>query len=63
MAKNAKQIKITLSKSLIGRTEIQKRNIEALGLRKIGQSVIKNDTPQMRGIIHKMGFMLEVEEI
>ncbi len=59
----AKQLKVTLKKSLIGRTANQKKNIEALGLKKIGQSVIKNDTPQVRGMITKMNFMLEVEEI
>lgn len=59
----AKQLKVTLKKSLIGRTANQKKNIEALGLKKIGQSVIKNDTPQIRGMITKMNFMLEVEEI
>lgn len=59
----AKQLKVTLKKSLIGRTDNQRKNIEALGLRKIGQSVVKNDTPQIRGIINKMNFMLEVEEI
>ena len=58
-----KQLKITLKKSLIGRNEKQRRSIEALGLRKIGQSVVKQDNPQMRGICRKMDFMLDVEEI
>nr|WP_207734406.1 MULTISPECIES: 50S ribosomal protein L30 [Anaerofustis] len=58
-----KQLKITLKKSLIGRNEKQRRSIEALGLRKIGQSVVKQDNPQMRGICQKMDFMLDVEEI
>ena len=58
-----KQSKITLKKSLIGRNEKQRRSIEALGLRKIGQSVVKQDNPQMRGICQKMDFMLDVEEI
>ena len=58
-----KQLKITLKKSLIGRNEKQRRSIEALALRKIGQSVVKQDNPQMRGICQKMDFMLDVEEI
>ncbi len=58
-----KQLKITLKKSLIGRNEKQRKSIEALGLRKIGQSVVKQDNPQMRGICRKMDFMLDVEEI
>ena len=58
-----KQLKITLKKSLIGRNEKQRKSIEALGLRKIGQSVVTQDNPQMRGICQKMDFMLDVEEI
>ena len=58
-----KQLKITLKKSLIGRNEKQRKSIEALGLRKIGQSVVKQDNPRMRGICRKMDFMLDVEEI
>jgi large subunit ribosomal protein L30 len=34
-----------------------------LGLKKIGQTVIKEDTPQIRGMINKIDFMLEVEEV
>ena len=62
MAKE-KQLKITLEKSLIGRSEAQKKVVESLGLNKIGKSVIKNDTPQIRGMINKIDFMLKVEEI
>lgn len=58
-----KQLKITLIKSLIGRDQHQRNIVEALGLRKIRQSVIREDTPQIRGIIQKIGFMLKVEEI
>ncbi len=63
MAGKNTQIKITLKKSLIGKTQIQRKNIEALGLRKIGQSVVKTDTPQIRGIIKKMDFMLDIEKV
>lgn len=58
-----KQLKITLKKSLIGRNEKQRKTVEALGLRKIGHSVVKKDNPQTRGIIQKIGFMLDVEEL
>ena len=58
-----KQLKITLVKSLIGRNKSQKRIIEALGVKKIGQSVIREDNPETRGIIQKMGFVLKVEEL
>ena len=58
----AKQLKITLKKSIIGRNQRQRKTIEALGLKKIGQTVVHDDTPQIRGMIHKTDFMLEVEE-
>ena len=62
MAEN-KQLKLTLKKSLIGRTETQKATVAALGLKKIRQSVIRKDDEFTRGIIQKIGFMLDVEEI
>lgn len=55
-------IKIKLKKSKIGRIEKQRRTIEALGLRKIGQIVEKEDTPQIRGMIEKVKHMVEVIE-
>ncbi len=59
----AKQLKITLRKSLIGRNPKQRATIKALGLRKIGQTVTTDDTPQIRGMIHITDFMLDVEEV
>jgi large subunit ribosomal protein L30 len=56
------KIKIKLIKSKIGRLENQKRTVEALGLRKIGQIVEKEDTPQIRGMIEKVKHMVEVVE-
>lgn len=53
-------IKIKLVKSLIGRPEIHRKTVKALGLRKIGQVVEKNDTPQIRGMIHQIDYMVEV---
>ena len=59
----AKQLEITLKKSLIGRNPKQRATIEALGLKKIGQTVKHNDTPQIRGMIHITDFMLDVKEV
>lgn len=59
----AKQLKITLKKSIIGRNQKQRATIEALGLKKIGQTIVHDDTPQIRGMIHKTDFMLDVEEV
>ncbi len=56
-------LKITQVKSTIDRIENQKRTMEALGLGKINRSVIKNDTPQIRGMITKVNHLIKVEEI
>lgn len=53
-------IKIKLNKSPIGKTGAQKKTIKALGLKKIGQVVEKNDTPQIRGMIHQVDYMVEI---
>ncbi len=55
-------IKIKLVKSLIGKPESHRKTIQALGLRKIGQVVEKNDTPQIRGMIHQVDYMVDVIE-
>ncbi len=59
----ANKLKITLVKSLIGSKPQHRKNIEALGLRKIRQTVEKQDNPQMRGMIHKVRHLVEVKEI
>ena len=56
------KIQIKLVKSPIGRIEAHRRTIEALGLRKVGQIVEKEDTPQIRGMIEKVNYMVEVIE-
>lgn len=61
--KKSKQLKITLVKSPISSLKNHKATIEALGLRKIHQSVIKEDNPAMRGMIFKVKHMVDVEEI
>lgn len=53
-------IKIQLKKSPIGRIEKHKRTVKALGFKKVGQIVEKNDTPQIRGMIDKVNFMVEI---
>lgn len=53
-------VKIKLVKSPIGKPETHKRTVKALGFSKIGQVVEKNDTPQIRGMIHQIDYMVEV---
>jgi large subunit ribosomal protein L30 len=62
MAKQ-KSLKITQIRSLIGQKPDHKKTIEAVGLKRIRHSVIKNDTPQIRGMIKKVVHMVEVEEV
>jgi large subunit ribosomal protein L30 len=57
------KLKITQKKSIVDRLEKQKRTINALGLGKPNYFVIKNDTPQIRGMINVVKHLVEVEEI
>lgn len=59
----AKQIKITWTKSVIGCPETQRATLKSLGLRKLNQTLIKEDTPQLRGQINKVSHLLTVEEL
>ena len=59
----AKQLKITLVKSIIGAKPLHVKNMEALGLGKIRQTVEHPDNPQIRGMIAKVKHLVEVEEI
>ncbi len=57
------KVKITQVRSIIDRIEPQKRTIKALGLGRPGYSVIKKDTPQIRGMIQKVIHLVTVEEV
>lgn len=57
------KLRIKLIKSTIGRKPKHRATIQALGLRKLNQVVEKEDNPQMRGMIHQVGYLLKVEEI
>lgn len=57
------RIKVTLKKSLIGRKKSHIATAKALGLMKIGKSIEHNDTPQVRGMINAISYLVEVEEV
>lgn len=57
-----KMIKITLVKSAIGYSERHKATVRALGLRKLNQSVVQEDTPTIRGMLSKINHLVVVEE-
>ncbi len=56
------KIKVTKVKSAINRTKRQKQTLEALGLRKIGQVVEHDDTPNILGMVKKVEHLVPVEE-
>jgi large subunit ribosomal protein L30 len=56
------ELKIKLTKSLIGRKEDQIATAASLGLRKIGDVTVQPDNAQTKGKINKIGFLLEVTE-
>jgi large subunit ribosomal protein L30 len=53
---------ITQVKSANGTNERQKATLRTLGLRKIGQTVERPDSPQLRGLVHTVRHLLTVEE-
>ncbi len=57
------KLKITLKRSTIGRVEKHRRAINTLGLKKIGSTVVREDNPAIRGIVNKIGYMIDVEEV
>ncbi len=56
------KVKITQVKSTIDRSKRQKDTMKALGLRKMNHSVVKEVTPQIKGMIDKVKHLLKVEE-
>ncbi len=63
MAKGAKHIKVTLKRSINRRTARHRACVGGLGLRRIGHTVILADTPEIRGMINKVAYLLAVEEV
>ena len=57
------QLKIKQTRSVIRRSKKQKLTMEALGLRKIHQTVVHNDTPQLRGMLNIVSHLVTIEEI
>ncbi len=57
------KLRITYTKSAIGYRTDQGHTVRSLGLRKLGQSVDKPDTPDVRGMIHKIAHLVVVTEV
>ncbi len=63
MAKDQKQLKVTLQKSKFHRKPGHRECLSGLGLRTIHQSVVVADTPENRGMIRKVDYLVRVEEV
>ena len=57
------QLKVTQVRSVIGTKQNHRASLRTLGLRKIRQSVVREDSPQVRGLIHTVRHLVTVEEI
>ncbi len=58
-----KQLKITQKRSAIGRQKNQKLTLRALGIRRMHQTVVHNDTAPIRGMIETVRHLVVVEEV
>jgi large subunit ribosomal protein L30 len=58
----AMKLVITQRRSAIGRAQNQKATIEALGIKRLYQTVEHTDTPQIRGMIEKVKHLVDVQE-
>ncbi len=59
----AKNLKVTLVRSAYGSKPNQRATIQTLGLRKIGQSVVREDTSANRGLVNTVRHLVTVEEV
>jgi large subunit ribosomal protein L30 len=57
-----KTVKVTLVRSTIGRLKNHQACVRGLGIRRMHQTVEVKDTPENRGMINKVSYMLKVEE-
>jgi len=57
------QIKVTQKKSKIGGTSVQRNTLRSLGLKRIGDTVIKEDRPEIRGMVNTVIHLVTVEEV
>ena len=56
-------LRITLKKSCIGYDRRQRQTVQALGLRRLHQTVVHMDTPTIRGMLQKVRHLVEVVEV
>ena len=57
------RLRITQTRSVIDRPKDQKATVRALGLHRIRDSVVKDDRPEIRGMVRKVSHLVTVEEV
>jgi large subunit ribosomal protein L30 len=57
------RLKVIQTRSLIGRPPDQRATVRGLGLKRIGDVVVKEDRPEIRGMLRKVSHLVEVEEV
>ena len=57
------RLRLTQRRSLIDRPRAQRATVRALGLKRIGHSVIKEDRPEIRGMVARVGHLVDLEEV
>jgi large subunit ribosomal protein L30 len=57
------RLKVTQTRSGIGGKENQRQTLRSLGLKRIGDVVVKEDRPEIRGMVHTVTHLVNVEEV
>ncbi len=57
------ELRVTQTKSKIGGTQVQRDTLRSLGLRRIGDVVVKADRPEIRGMVQAVRHLVTVEEV
>jgi large subunit ribosomal protein L30 len=57
------KLKVTQVRSKIGTKQFHRATLEALGLRRINHTVVKEDRPEIRGMVHTVRHLVTVEEV
>ena len=57
------QLKVTQKKGLVGLKQNQRDTLRSLGLKKIGDVVVKEDRPEIRGMVNTVTHLVKVEEV
>jgi large subunit ribosomal protein L30 len=57
------RLKVTQTRSLIGRPPDQRATVRGLGFKRLGDVVVKEDRPEIRGMLRKVSHLIRVEEV